>query len=106
MKDAVNMWYICRFNETFEFRDTCYSVHCHDFCPEEIDFLQNTSDEYPTWAIIVIVLIVVTITVLSLVLKVINYVHRKHRVCRIYCVLLLLIVCILYMEESSVHETR
>lgn len=72
MKDAINLWYVCHRsnNDSIEFRDTCFSVHCHDSCPEDIDFIQETNNDYPIWANALIITIVVTITVLSLVVKV------------------------------------
>ena len=70
MQDAVNMWYRCRSNSSYEFRDNCYSVRCRDVCPEDIEFFTTSVSPYPNWSIIVIVCIVVTLTAVSIFGKV------------------------------------
>ena len=70
MQDAINMWYRCRSNHSYEFRDKCYSVRCHDSCPEDIDFYVTSVTPYPDWSIILIICIVVTFTLVSIFVKV------------------------------------
>ncbi len=70
MQDAINMWYRCRYQKSFEFRDSCYSLHCHSECPEKINFFPSQMAPYPDWAIILIICIVVFITIMSIIAKV------------------------------------
>ena len=71
MQDAVNMWYRCRHHNTsFDFRESCYSVHCHNTCPEDVNFLTVGTTPYPNWSILLIVCLVVFLTVVSVMGKV------------------------------------
>lgn len=71
MRDAINMWYRCRYtNNSFQFRDTCHSVHCHSSCPDRIDLSDVTPSRYPEWARWIVACLVVSVTVVSITAKV------------------------------------
>ena len=71
MKEAIEMWYRCQYtNDSLQFRDSCYSVHCHKYCPDKVDFLNNEPDRYPDWSIFAIIGIVAVIMVIAIAMKV------------------------------------
>ena len=56
--------------DNLEFRDTCYSIHCNQFCPDKLDFSSIKGELDYDWVKISVIVVVVSITVFSIIVKV------------------------------------
>ena len=78
LRDAVGIW-LTTANETHpvEFRDSCYTAHCNELCPEEINFELGDSHLWENSYKIFIYCIVGTVTLVCITLKGIFYIWHK-----------------------------
>ena len=75
LMEAIGIWFKTA-NETYpvEFRDTCYTAHCNELCPEEITFGLDDSHLWEDSIKIFIYCIVGIITLVCFMLKGLFYI--------------------------------
>ena len=70
LRDAIDIW-LTTANETHpvEFRDSCYTAHCNELCPEEINFKLDNSHLWNNRYEIFVYCIVGMVTLVCIILK-------------------------------------
>ena len=70
LRDAIDIW-LTTANETHpvEFRDSCYTAHCNELCPEEINFELDNSHLWNNRYEIFVYCIVGMVTLVCIILK-------------------------------------
>ena len=75
LRDAVGMWF--DESQPVVFRDSCYTAHCNELCPEEINFELGDSHLWEDSYEIFVYCIVGVVTLVCIILKGIFYIWHK-----------------------------
>ena len=71
LRDAIGIWWkkVNNGSDPVEFRDSCYTAHCNEYCPEDIDLQLDNSYLWSSSVEILVYCIVGIVTMLCFIMK-------------------------------------